>query len=127
MTNRTPSLTSLQYWAWCWLHKTMPKENVSSLPERALRVFEEAAELCQAAGVDKSLLMRQTEYTYARPVGTVPQEIAGVLTTILGAASCAGIQAEDALMKELTRLDTPDVVEKVRRKQESKINALPSE
>lgn len=74
-----------------------------SLSERAARVLEEAAELCQAEGVPchyaKNILTR----VYGREIGEPVQEGAGTAVTLLAWAAARGVDIMDLASKELDR------------------------
>lgn len=97
-------LDDLQVRLTTWARAAFGEEHVSSVPQRALRLLEEAIELAQAAGVDQSLALKLVEFVYSRPVGDLFQEIGGVGVTALVFAESAGISAEKAIDKEAKRV-----------------------
>jgi NTP pyrophosphatase (non-canonical NTP hydrolase) len=88
--------------------------------ERALRVAEEAIELAQALNVTAEDLHRLVDYVYSRPVGDPGQEVAGIFVTLYAAAACIGVDAEAEFKQEFARIHSPDVEEKIRRRQAEK-------
>lgn len=75
---------------------------------RAVRFFEEAAELTQAAGVGKAHAQRAFDYVYSRASGSVPQEMGGCCNTLYALAECFGLSLHDCEKAEIDRcLATP--------------------
>ena len=72
--------------------------------ERASRFFEEAIELSQAAGLDKSSAMRLVEYVYGRPVGDPAQEAGGTQVALLILCEHLGISAGAEEHREFERV-----------------------
>ena len=107
-----------------WVRSTFGDAVATDVPERALRVAEEALELTQACGLDAATLHRLVDYVFARPVGEVEQEIAGCMVTIYSAASTLGIDADAVLEAELARIHRPEIIERCRRRQVEKRAAL---
>lgn len=66
-----------------WAIECFGLKIVNNLRERDLRFAEEAIELVQARGnVTEEEFVRLVRFTYKRPVGEVPQEVGGVMTTL---------------------------------------------
>jgi hypothetical protein len=103
-----------------WARRVLGDAAVQNRVERALRVAEEAVELAQCLGVEAADLHRLVDYVYARHAGTPAQEIAGTLVTLYACAASVGVDAEEALRVELDRIHTPEIEEKVRRRQAEK-------
>jgi hypothetical protein len=95
-----------------------------NVPERALRVAEEVIELAQACGVDRSSVHRLVDYVFDRPVGEPHKEIAGSMLTLYAAAEALGVDADTEFEIEMTRVQQPEVIERVRRRQQEKREAL---
>ena len=107
-----------------WILETFGIEFLRNGHERTLRLIEEVVELAQAAGIEKDVVHRVIDYVFSRPVGTVEQEIAGSMVTLYGAATAFGVDAQGELEKELTRINTPEVKDRCRRRQDEKREAL---
>jgi len=107
-----------------WLTDALGAAATQNAPERALRTTEEAIELAQACGVDAESLHRLVDYVFARPVGNAAQEVAGTFLTLYSTAAALGVDAHQALRKELARVRDPKVMEKVRKRQAEKREAL---
>jgi NTP pyrophosphatase (non-canonical NTP hydrolase) len=72
-----------------------------------LRFLEEALELSQACGLSKEEAMRVLDYVYARPQGTIKQEVGGVMVTLAVLCEvryddmqvCGEVELERAIIK----------------------------
>lgn len=107
-----------------WMRSTFTGAECEDVPERSLRMAEEALELTQACGVDAATLHQLVDYVFSRPVGKPQQEIAGCLVTIYAIASALGVDGQAEFETELVRINTPEVVERCRRRQHEKRAAL---
>lgn len=107
-----------------WVRSTLGANVASNAPERSLRAAEEAIELTQACGIDARTVHRLVDYVFSRPAGLPSQEIAGTLVSTYAVASALGVDAHLALEVELARINTPEVIERVRRRQSEKREAL---
>lgn len=110
-----------------WIKETLGEESATNGAERTLRLVEEAIELAQALGIGESTLYKLIGYVYARAPGKPEQEIAGCQVTLYGAASALGVDVKEAFDKELVRINTPEVKERVRRRQAEKRAATGTE
>ena len=90
--------------------------------ERVLRIFEEAVELMQAAGLTQEQAIRQVQYTYRREPGEVTSEMAGVMIGICSLAELLGQDLETITSVELARINKPVMKEKMREKVNYKID-----
>lgn len=70
--------------------------------ERAQRMLEEALELAQACGCTEGDAHKLAEYVFARPPGSVQEEVGGVMVTV--AALCGAVSVDMAAAGE-TELD----------------------
>ena len=107
-----------------WMDETFSQKEIDDAPERTLRHVEEALELAQACNVDAATLHRLVDYVFSRPVGNPKQEIAGSLVTLYAAASALDVDAQVAFEDELERIHQPEVIERCRRRQHEKREAL---
>jgi hypothetical protein len=92
---------------------------------RALRLLEEAIELCQCSGVMPTDIGVVMERVYSRPMGQHHQELGGVALTLLAAAESWNCSADLCEVMEIRRIMAiPDqhFVDKNR----EKILAMPS-
>jgi hypothetical protein len=88
--------------------------------ERNHRFFEEAAELVQAGGMTRSECHQLVDYTFNRPVGEASQEVGGVMVTLAAWCLANGINMHDAGEIELERILRPEIMAKIRLKQQLK-------
>lgn len=87
-----------------WARECFGDEEADSVPQRGLRLLEEAIEAAQAAGVDREQAAKLVEFVYARPVGEVAQELGGVAVCVLALAEAAGVDAEFEECREINRV-----------------------
>jgi hypothetical protein len=92
---------------------------------RNFRFLEEALELVQAAGCTKEEALQLVDYVYNRPVGELPQELGGTMVTLAAWAEAHGLDMTQCGWIEQRRCEQPEVMEKIRRKQASKIGTSP--
>lgn len=78
-------------------------------PIRCLRFIEEALELAQAYGLEKSLILRQIDEVYSRPLGQVPQEVGGVGVTLMAFCESINLNVEGAILREIDRINSKPV------------------
>lgn len=106
-----------------WMGQCFLPSLYSNMTERGDRLLEEVLELLQAHGYDKARVPTLVDYVFGRPVGEPVQEVGGVMVTLAGYCWVAGIDMHAAGDAELARINQPDVMAKIRAKQEAK-NAL---
>jgi transcriptional regulator with XRE-family HTH domain/NTP pyrophosphatase (non-canonical NTP hydrolase) len=87
-----------------WCAEAFGADHASSIPQRGLRLLEEALEAAQAAGVPQSQAHHVVDYVYGRPVGELQQELGGVGVTLLALAAAAGLSAEETEEREVARV-----------------------
>ena len=107
-----------------WVAKALGDDTAHNAPERSLRTVEEALELAQVCRVSREVLHRLVDYVFERPVGNAAQEISGVLVTLYSTADALDVNADEAFEAELARIQQPEVMEKIRRRQSEKREAL---
>lgn len=88
--------------AWC--AAAFGVEHQSSIPQRGLRMLEEAIEAYQACGCPEDQAHKLVSYVFSRPVGDLSQELGGIGLTVLALAAAAKLNADDAEKKELDRV-----------------------
>lgn len=106
-----------------WMGQCFLPSLYSNMTERGDRLLEEVLELLQAHGYDKARVPTLVDYVFSRPVGDPAQEVGGVMVTLAGYCWVAGLDMHAAGDAELARINQPDVMAKIRAKQEAK-NAL---
>ena len=88
-----------------WAVRSFGRDHVANAPTRALRILEEAAELCQAFQVPQEIVDLCTKTVYSQPPGYPVQEIGGVLlTTNILCAALGNVEPDDVLEMELARV-----------------------
>ena len=80
-----------------WGEAAFGREQITSIPQRALRLLEEAIEAYQAAGADQAMAHKLVDFVFARPVGQLAQELGGVGVCILALAEAAGLSADETV------------------------------
>ena len=87
-----------------WAQAAFTVEQATSLPQRGLRLLEEAIEAFQATGGDPGMAHRLVDYVFARPVGELRQELGGVGIGVLALAAAAGMSADEVERFEVERV-----------------------
>ena len=110
-----------------WLLEVFPPEICKDKDIRNYRFLEEALELVQAGGCTRERAYELVDYVYGRPVGEKAQEVGGVMVTLAGWCEVHGVDLQSAAMNELERVNRPEIMQKIRDKQASKVgtSALP--
>ena len=72
--------------------------------ERALRLFEEAAELAQACGVGQEKLLGLILHVYGKPAGEAAKEAGQVGVCLLAFCAATGVNADAAEAAEVDRV-----------------------
>lgn len=88
--------------AWCVA--AFGDHDARSIPQRGLRLIEEAIETAQACGCDPAMLHRLIDHVYAKPVGDLAKELGGLGVTLLSLAEAAGVSADEAEKQEIERV-----------------------
>lgn len=103
-----------------WLIDCFGSRVARDTAEREHRFLEEAVELVQAGSTTVEQAHQIVDYVYSRPVGEREQEVGGVMVTL--AALCFGhsINLSDAAVTELQRVQSPEIMAKIRQKQATK-------
>lgn len=88
--------------AWCVA--AFGDHDARSIPQRGLRMMEEAIERAQACGCEPAMLHLLIDHVYAKPVGGPQEELGGLGVTVLARAQAAGLSAGDAESREVERV-----------------------
>jgi|HubBroStandDraft_5_1064220.scaffolds.fasta_scaffold228688_1 hypothetical protein len=107
-----------------WVKSVFGETVAADKKERTLRFVEEAVELAQAVGLEVHVVHRLVDYVFSREKGVPPQEVAGCLVTLFAAAAANGIDVQEQFAIELDRIRQPEVIERCRRRQNEKREAL---
>ena len=87
-----------------WARMAFGEAEATGIPQRGLRLLEEAIEAFQACGGDEAMAHKLVSFVFARPSGTVGQELGGVAVTVLALAAAAGLSAEEEECREVSRV-----------------------
>jgi NTP pyrophosphatase (non-canonical NTP hydrolase) len=87
-----------------WARMAFGEAEAASIPQRGLRLLEEAIEAFQASGGDEAMAHKFVTFVFERPVGTVGQELGGVAVTVLLLAAAAGLSADEEECREVHRV-----------------------
>lgn len=87
-----------------WCAAAFGADHANSIPQRGVRLLEEAIELYQAAGGAEEMARRLVTFVFARPFGAIGQEVGGVSLTLLALCQAAGISAEAEEVREFARV-----------------------
>lgn len=104
-----------------WMKRCFSPKTVSNNRERAFRFLEEALELFQAMECSKEEVASLVEYVFNRPKGEPAQEVGGVSITLAALCSAADIDWQKAAREELIRINSPEVLTKIRAKREARV------
>lgn len=87
-----------------WAAQAFGSDQATSIPQRGLRLLEEAIEAFQASGGDEAMAHKLVTFVFERPPGTVGQELGGVAVTSLLLAAAAGLSADEEECREMHRV-----------------------
>lgn len=91
-----------QVGAWC--AAAFGRDHAASIPQRGVRLAEEAIEAAQAAGCDREMIHKLVDYVFDRPAGELSQELGGVGVTALALAEAANLSADGCECAEIARV-----------------------
>lgn len=103
-----------------WLIDCFGSRVAADTAEREHRFLEEAVELVQAGSTTAEQAHQIVDYVYSRPVGEREQEVGGVMVTLAALCFAHSINLSDAAVTELRRVQSPEIMAKIRQKQASK-------
>lgn len=87
-----------------WCAAAFGIDHATSLPQRGIRLLEEAVELAQACGCSTDMAHKLIDFVFSRPIGKIEQELGGVGVTLLALASAAGHSADGEEAAEVARV-----------------------
>ena len=87
-----------------WARAAFGEAEATGLAQRGVRLLEEAIEAFQACGGDEEIAHKLVAFVFARPAGTVAQELGGVSVTVLALAAAAGLSADEEECREVHRV-----------------------
>lgn len=103
-----------------WLLKCFGSEIAKDILERNDRFIEEALELTQSLDYSADRAHALVDYVYGRPKGEPFQEVGGVMVTLAALCSATGLNMMLDGEVEYSRINTPEIIEKIRNKQKTK-------
>lgn len=115
------SMRDFQAEVWDWMMRCFSDRTARSRRERAFRMLEEALELFQSLDCDVEDALRLVQYVYGRPVGVPEQEVGGLMMTLAALCGAAEVDLQKAAYNELWRVNTPEVLEKIRAKRAARV------
>ncbi|QIG76462.1 hypothetical protein EVC26_016 [Rhizobium phage RHph_I72] len=104
-----------------WMERAFSPGTVKNRRERAFRFLEESLELFQSLDCTQEEAQALVEYVFGRPKGETYQEVGGVSLTLAALCSAAGIDFSNAAHDELERVNSPEVLEKIRAKRANRL------
>lgn len=90
--------------ATAWALRSFGEAHLTNVPERSLRVVEEAIEFCQSLGVPKETILACVENVYSKPPGDPLQELGGTIMTTAIQCEVMGVEVDDVGELELQRV-----------------------
>jgi len=87
-----------------WCAAAFGTEHASSIPQRGIRLLEEAIELAQAAGCDRTMCHKLVDHIFDKPAGELRQEAGGVGVCLVALAAAGGFSADEAEAVEVERV-----------------------
>lgn len=103
-----------------WLIDCFGTRVARDTAEREHRFLEEAVELVQAGSTTAEQAHQIVDYVYSRPTGEREQEVGGVMVTLAALCFAHSISLSDAAVTELLRVQSPQIMAKIRQKQATK-------
>lgn len=87
-----------------WAERAFGREEATSIPQRGLRLLEEAIEAFQACGGDEAKAHELVAFVFGRDKGEVGQELGGVAVCVLALAAAAALSADQEEAREINRV-----------------------
>jgi hypothetical protein len=103
-----------------WFFKCFSQAVCNDTKQRNHRFLEEALELVQACDCTAEEAHMLVDYVFGRPVGEKGQEVGGTMVTLAALCIVQSIDMHGESEKELTRINTPEMIERIRAKQKTK-------
>lgn len=113
-------MSQFQFRVHDWMLDCFGSEVAADRRKRGHRFLEESLELSQAIGCTREEAHQLVDYVFGRATGDAGQEVGGVMLTL--AALCTAIPASMLAEGEieLRRVNTPEMISKIRAKHMSK-------
>ena len=101
---RTLGRDDRQATVFAWARAAFGDVQATSLPQRGLRLLEEASEAFQACGGSRDLAHLTVDHVFDRPPGELNQELGGVGVTTIALAAAAHLSADEEEAREVARI-----------------------
>jgi len=88
--------------AWC--ANAFGADHAASIPQRGIRLLEEAIEAAQSAGCKPDMCHRLIDHVFSKEPGKMHQELGGVGITLLALAEASGLDADAEEKREMDRV-----------------------
>ncbi|GEO82923.1 hypothetical protein [Pararhodospirillum oryzae] len=103
-----------------WVLDCFGSDIAGDRAERNRRFLEESLELVQALGFTRDSAHQLVEYVFNRPKGEPEQELGGVMVTLASLCETNGLDMAAEGEAELARINSPDVLVKIRARNAAK-------
>ena len=103
-----------------WVRECFSSRICTARKERSFRFLEEALELVQALELTADDARLVVDYVYGRPAGDPSQEVGGVMVTLAALCWNERMFLQSAAFTELERIEQPEIMDKIRAKQDAK-------
>lgn len=100
-----------------WMLRCFGLSIAKDLVERSQRLLEEVLELIQTGPLTRESVHAMVDYVYDRPLGDRRQELGGVMVTLATYASAAELSLTECGEQELSRIQSPEVMDGIYHKQ----------
>lgn len=117
-------LQSLQARVAPWMQECFGPKISSDKLERGDRLLEEVFELLQSGDYPQDRVLQLRDYVWSRPKGQPDQEVGGTMITLAAYCLAHGLNMHEAGERELSRINKPDVILKIRDKQALKAKQI---
>lgn len=94
-----------------WARQAFGEIEATDLPQRGVRLLEEAIEAFQACGGNEEIAHKLVSFVFTRPPGTIGQELGGIALTVFALAAAAGLSADEEEQREIHRVLSKPVAE----------------
>jgi NTP pyrophosphatase (non-canonical NTP hydrolase) len=94
-----------------WAEQAFGRDQATSLPQRGIRLLEEAIEAFQACGGTEAKAHELVTFVFGRDPGKIGQELGGVAVTTLALAAAAGLSADEEECREIRRVLSKPIAE----------------
>lgn len=120
ISEHTHDAPSLEKRVQNWCVECFGQTTAEDVTKRTWRFLEEALELAQSLGADKSDVLKLADYTFSRQKGQPNQELGGVMVTLAALSAANHMDMMAAFNSEFARINRPETVAKIRAKHATK-------